>query len=69
MGSEIVHQSASDPVLVVLVCREQLPVVVFCFSKKRCDSLVDSLASLDLTSADEKSDIQVGASALQNLDA
>jgi len=34
-------------------------VVVFCFSKRRCDSLVDSLASLDLTSADDKSDIQV----------
>lgn len=34
-------------------------MVVFCFSKKRCDSLVDSLASLDLTSADDKSDIQV----------
>lgn len=39
--------------------REQLPVVVFCFSKKKCDALVDSLASLDLTSADDKSDIQV----------
>lgn len=34
-------------------------MVVFCFSKRRCDSLVDSLASLDLTSADDKSDIQV----------
>ena len=41
------------------VRREQLPVVVFCFSKRRCDSLVDSLASLDMTSADDKSDIQV----------
>lgn len=34
-------------------------MVVFCFSKRRCDSLVDSLASLDMTSADDKSDIQV----------
>jgi hypothetical protein len=38
-------------------------VVVFCFSKRRCDSLVDSLASLDMTSADDKSDIQVGCAA------
>jgi hypothetical protein len=45
--------------LLCAVRREQLPVVVFCFSKRRCDSLVDSLASLDMTSADDKSDIQV----------
>lgn len=33
-------------------------MVVFCFSKKRCDGLVDGLGSLDLTSAEDKSDIQ-----------
>ncbi len=32
--------------------------MVFCFSKKRCDGLVDGVASLDLTSAEDKSEIQ-----------
>ncbi|KAK9806276.1 hypothetical protein WJX72_008182 [[Myrmecia] bisecta] len=36
-----------------------LPVVVFCFSKKRCDLLADNLASLDLTTGSEKSEIHV----------
>ena len=34
-------------------------VVAFCFSKKRCDALVDSLQSQDLTSNREKSEIHV----------
>ena len=45
----------------VLVCSSLLPVVVFCFSKKRCDMLADNLASLDLTAAAEKSAIHVFA--------
>ena len=40
-------------------CRALLPVVVFCFSKKRCDSLSDTLSSLDMTSPAEKSEIHV----------
>lgn len=39
--------------------KELLPMVAFCFSKKRCDALVDSLQSLDLTSNREKSEIHV----------
>lgn len=36
-----------------------LPVVVFTFSKKRCEENVDSLGSIDLTSSSEKSAIHV----------
>ncbi len=39
--------------------KELLPMVAFCFSKKRCDALADSLRSLDLTSNREKSEIHV----------
>jgi len=39
--------------------KELLPMVAFCFSKKRCDALVDSLQSQDLTSNREKSEIHV----------
>lgn len=39
--------------------KELLPMVAFCFSKKRCDALADSLQSLDLTSNKEKSEIHV----------
>lgn len=34
-------------------------MVVFCFSKKRCNNLANSLSSLDMTSPAEKSEIQV----------
>ncbi|KAG0598823.1 hypothetical protein M758_12G103200 [Ceratodon purpureus] len=34
-----------------------LPVVVFCFSKNRCDQSADSLSSIDLTIQTEKSEI------------
>ncbi|GFR45796.1 hypothetical protein Agub_g7251, partial [Astrephomene gubernaculifera] len=34
--------------------RGMLPVAVFCFSKKRCDSCADHLSSLDLSSGSEK---------------
>ena len=39
--------------------RSLLPVVVFCFSKKRVDALAGSLTSLDLATTADKSDIQV----------
>lgn len=39
--------------------QELLPMVAFCFSKKRCDALADSLNSFDMTTASEKSEIHV----------
>ncbi|KAF6153462.1 hypothetical protein GIB67_027329 [Kingdonia uniflora] len=36
-----------------------LPVVIFCFSKNRCDKSADNLTSTDLTSSSEKSAIRV----------
>ncbi|OVA17687.1 Helicase [Macleaya cordata] len=36
-----------------------LPVVIFCFSKNRCDKSADNLTSIDLTSSSEKSEIRV----------
>ena len=39
--------------------QELLPMVAFCFSKKRCDALADSLSSFDMTTASEKSEIHV----------
>ena len=42
------------------VCyRALLPVVVFCFSKKRVDLLADNLSNLDLATAADKSEIHV----------
>lgn len=36
-----------------------LPVIIFCFSKNRCDRSADSMTSIDLTSSSEKSEIRV----------
>ncbi|KAL4188447.1 hypothetical protein AMTRI_Chr08g160190 [Amborella trichopoda] len=36
-----------------------LPVVIFCFSKNRCDKSADSMTGMDLTSSSEKSDIRI----------
>ncbi|KDP46561.1 hypothetical protein JCGZ_08533 [Jatropha curcas] len=36
-----------------------LPVVIFCFSKNRCDKSADSMSGTDLTSKSEKSEIRV----------
>ncbi|KAL5580835.1 hypothetical protein UlMin_013277 [Ulmus minor] len=36
-----------------------LPVVIFCFSKNRCDKSADSMTAIDLTSSSEKSEIRV----------
>jgi antiviral helicase SKI2 len=36
-----------------------LPVIIFCFSKNRCDKSADNLTTTDLTSNSEKSEIRV----------
>ncbi|KAI9196543.1 hypothetical protein LWI28_024817 [Acer negundo] len=36
-----------------------LPVVIFCFSKNRCDRSADNLSGTDLTSSSEKSEIRI----------
>ncbi|KAI3450303.1 hypothetical protein Pfo_006968 [Paulownia fortunei] len=36
-----------------------LPVVIFCFSKNRCDKSADNLTGTDLTTSSEKSEIRV----------
>lgn len=36
-----------------------LPVVIFCFSKNRCDKSADHMNGVDLTSTSEKSDIRI----------
>jgi superfamily II RNA helicase len=35
-----------------------LPVVVFCFSKKKCEEIVDFFKGQDLTSAKDKSEVK-----------
>ncbi|KAL0389106.1 UNVERIFIED_CONTAM: DExH-box ATP-dependent RNA helicase DExH11 [Sesamum calycinum] len=39
--------------------RSLLPVVIFCFSKNRCDKSADNLTGTDLTTSSEKSEIRV----------
>ena len=46
-------------VIEMLRKKEQLPVVAFTFSKKRCDDNASSLGSLNLTTSSEKSEITV----------
>ncbi|KAJ7959741.1 DExH-box ATP-dependent RNA helicase [Quillaja saponaria] len=36
-----------------------LPVIIFCFSKNRCDKSADSMTGTDLTSSSEKSEIRL----------
>lgn len=36
-----------------------LPVVIFCFSKNRCDKSVDNMTTTDLTTSSEKSEIRI----------
>lgn len=36
-----------------------MQVVIFCFSKNRCDKSADNLTGTDLTTSSEKSDIRV----------
>ncbi|KAI3857454.1 hypothetical protein MKW92_033091 [Papaver armeniacum] len=42
-----------------LLKKSLLPVVIFCFSKNRCDKSADNLTSTDLTNSSEKSEIRV----------
>ncbi|KAJ4965981.1 hypothetical protein NE237_017830 [Protea cynaroides] len=42
-----------------LLKKSLLPVVIFCFSKTRCDKSADNLSGTDLTSSSEKSEIRV----------
>ncbi|VFQ91379.1 unnamed protein product [Cuscuta campestris] len=42
-----------------LTTKSLLPVVIFCFSKTRCDKSADNLRGTDLTSSSEKSEIRV----------
>ncbi|KAM7527413.1 hypothetical protein LguiB_030823 [Lonicera macranthoides] len=42
-----------------LLKKSLLPVVIFCFSKNRCDKSADNLTGTDLTSSSEKSEIRV----------
>ncbi|KAJ8749712.1 hypothetical protein K2173_012263 [Erythroxylum novogranatense] len=42
-----------------LLKKSLLPVIMFCFSKNRCDKSADGMFSMDLTSSSEKSEIRV----------
>ncbi|XP_010256687.1 PREDICTED: DExH-box ATP-dependent RNA helicase DExH11 [Nelumbo nucifera] len=42
-----------------LLKKSLLPVVIFCFSKNRCDKSADNMTGTDLTSSSEKSEIRV----------
>lgn len=58
-----VFGSSSKPAIIVekelsSLCLH-LQVVIFCFSKNRCDKSADSLSGTDLTSSSEKSEIRV----------
>lgn len=44
----------------VILCLDlSAQVVIFCFSKNRCDRSADSMAGTDLTSSSEKSQIRI----------
>ncbi|CAL5060163.1 unnamed protein product [Urochloa decumbens] len=47
------------PVVNNLLKKSLVPVVIFCFSKNRCDRSADSMFGADLTSSSEKSEIRV----------
>ncbi|PKA51999.1 DEAD-box ATP-dependent RNA helicase ISE2, chloroplastic [Apostasia shenzhenica] len=42
-----------------LLKKSLLPVVIFCFSKNRCDKSADNMMATDLTSSSEKSEINI----------
>ncbi|XP_055831950.1 DExH-box ATP-dependent RNA helicase DExH11 isoform X4 [Solanum dulcamara] len=42
-----------------LLKKSLLPVVIFCFSKNRCDKSADNIPGTDLTSSSEKSEIRI----------
>lgn len=51
--------SSANSVADYLFDRQLLPAVVFCFSKKKVDSLADTLPHMDFTTASEKSQIHL----------
>ncbi|XP_062218251.1 DExH-box ATP-dependent RNA helicase DExH11 isoform X2 [Phragmites australis] len=68
-GAAAVQQSSSGPkrsessfwmpLVNNLLKKSLVPVVIFCFSKNRCDKSADSMFGSDLTSNSEKSEIRV----------
>ncbi|AQK68640.1 DExH-box ATP-dependent RNA helicase DExH11 [Zea mays] len=68
-GVATVQQSSSGPkrfeslfwmpLVNNLLKKSLVPVVIFCFSKNRCDKSADSMFGTDLTSSSEKSEIRV----------
>ncbi|KAI3774096.1 hypothetical protein L1987_48639 [Smallanthus sonchifolius] len=58
-GSRISEKSVWLSLIKKLSKTSLLPVVIFCFSKNRCDKSADNLRETDLTSRSEKSEIRI----------
>ncbi|XP_071701571.1 DExH-box ATP-dependent RNA helicase DExH11-like [Rutidosis leptorrhynchoides] len=58
-GSRISEKSLWLSLINKLSKTSLLPVVIFCFSKNRCDKSADNLYGTDLTSRSEKSEIRI----------
>ncbi|OEL22541.1 DExH-box ATP-dependent RNA helicase DExH11 [Dichanthelium oligosanthes] len=58
-GSKRSESSFWMPLVNNLLKKSLVPVVIFCFSKNRCDRSADSMFGADLTSSSEKSEIRV----------
>jgi antiviral helicase SKI2 len=59
-GSHLASERSQWGVLIDhLKKRDLLPMVCFCFSKRRCDTISQALRSLDFTTSQEKSEIHV----------
>ncbi|KAK3156055.1 hypothetical protein QOZ80_2AG0102210 [Eleusine coracana subsp. coracana] len=58
-GPKRSESSVWMPLVNNLLKKSLVPVVIFCFSKNRCDKSADSMFGADLTSNSEKSEIRV----------
>lgn len=58
-GSKRSESSFWMPLINNLLKKSLVPVVIFCFSKNRCDRSADSMFGADLTSNSDKSEIRV----------
>ncbi|KAJ0513565.1 putative RNA helicase [Helianthus annuus] len=58
-GSRVSEKSVWLSLINKLSKTSLLPVVIFCFSKNRCDKSADNLRETDLTSRSEKSEIRI----------
>ncbi|MFS7978053.1 putative RNA helicase [Helianthus anomalus] len=58
-GSRVSEKSVWLSLINKLSKTSLLPVVIFCFSKNRCDKSADNLRETDLTSGSEKSEIRI----------